>query len=197
MWGRLSLCLYHQISMNKTSLCRLYTTARNERFGYWAAKENPTRATSQTESPWPSVIGRFLGTTGWDPSVCKSNRLYIDIPRFSFFIYLGYILQIPLKWPVVFLQSWTSTGNSSNSTGLSATNSRFSPIIGDHSTSSTLIGGKGGAGPSRYFPLCLRDQQIMRMLHGCKVYMDFYMASNGSCSWSLESFSKITCWRKA
>ena len=36
--------------------------------------------------------GRFLGIIiGWDPSVCKSNRLHVDILRFSF-IKLGYIL---------------------------------------------------------------------------------------------------------
>ena len=31
------------------------------------------------------------------------------------------------------------------------------------------------------FTLCLRDQRSMRMQDGCKVYMDSYMASNGSC----------------
>ena len=31
------------------------------------------------------------------------------------------------------------------------------------------------------FPLRLRDQRSMCMQDGCKVYMDFYMASNGSC----------------
>ena len=31
------------------------------------------------------------------------------------------------------------------------------------------------------FPLCLRDQRSMWMQGGCKVYMDSYMASNGSC----------------
>ena len=36
--------------------------------------------------------GRFLGTmTGGDPSVCKSNRLHVDILWLSF-IKLGYIL---------------------------------------------------------------------------------------------------------
>ena len=73
---------------------------------------------------------RLLGiTTGWDPSVCTSNRLHVDILRFSF-IWLGYILQIPPKWPVTFLQSWTSTVYFSNYTGSSVTNCRFSTIIG-------------------------------------------------------------------
>ena len=31
------------------------------------------------------------------------------------------------------------------------------------------------------FTLRSRDQQSMRMQDGCKVYMDSYMASNGSC----------------
>ena len=34
--------------------------------------------------------GRFLGITSWDPSVCKSKRLHVDILRFSY-IKLGYI----------------------------------------------------------------------------------------------------------
>ena len=32
-----------------------------------------------------------------------------------------------------------------------------------------------------HFTLCLRDQWSMWMQDGCKVYMDFYMAPNGSC----------------
>ena len=73
--------------------------------------------------------GRFLNVTGWNPSVCKSNRSYVHIIRFSF-IKLGYILHIPLKWSVIFLQSRTSSGEFSNSTGSFVTNCRFSPIIG-------------------------------------------------------------------
>ena len=73
--------------------------------------------------------GRFLGIIGWDPSVCKSNRLYVDILRFSF-IKWRYFLQIPLKWSIIFMQSWTSTGYFSNSTGSFATNCWFSPIMG-------------------------------------------------------------------
>ena len=73
--------------------------------------------------------GRFLGMiTGWDPSVCKSNQLHVDILRFSF-IELGYILRIPLKCSVIFLQSWTSTGYFSNSIGSYVTNWWFSLMI--------------------------------------------------------------------
>ena len=35
--------------------------------------------------------GRVLGVIGWDPSVCKSNRLHVDILWVSF-IELGYII---------------------------------------------------------------------------------------------------------
>jgi hypothetical protein len=52
------------------------------------------------------------------------------------------------------------------------------PGARDHYTSSTLIGGNGGAGPS-FFTLHLRDRRSMWMQDGCKVYMDSYMASNG------------------
>ena len=75
--------------------------------------------------------GRFLGITGWDPSVCLSNWLHVDILRFSF-IKLGNILWLPLKWSVIFLKVWTSAGCFSNSTGSSVTNCRFSPIIAPH-----------------------------------------------------------------
>ena len=73
-------------------------------------------------------LGRFLGITGWDPSICKSNWLHVDILPF-FFIKLGYILQIPYKWSLIIMQSWISTGYFSNSIGSSVTNCRFSPII--------------------------------------------------------------------
>ena len=70
---------------------------------------------------WKQWPGRLLGSTGWDPSVCKSDRSHVHILRFSC-IKLWYILYISLKWLVIFLQSWTSTGSS-------LTNCRFSPII--------------------------------------------------------------------
>ena len=75
---------------------------------------------------WPV---QWSGIIGWDPSVCKCNRLHVDILWFSI-IKLGYILYIPLKWLVIFLKPRTSTGYFSNSTGLSVTNCWFSPIIG-------------------------------------------------------------------
>ena len=72
--------------------------------------------------------GRFLGITRRDPSVCKSNQLHVGILRFSF-IKSGYIPWIPLKWWVILLQSWTSTGYFSNSASSSVSNCRFSPIV--------------------------------------------------------------------
>ena len=35
--------------------------------------------------------GRFVGTAGYDPTVCKSNRLHVHILWYSI-IKLGYIL---------------------------------------------------------------------------------------------------------
>ena len=50
---------------------------------------------------------------------------------------LVYILYIPLKWSVIILQSWTSTGYISNSTGSLVINCRFSPIIDTYGLSSS------------------------------------------------------------
>ena len=53
----------------------------------------------------------------------------------------------------------------------------------DHHTSSTLIGGKGGAGPSLIHTTTLEGptEYISELQDRCKVYMDPYMARNGSC----------------
>ena len=74
--------------------------------------------------------GRFLSITSQYPSVLKSNRLHVQILSCSL-IKLGILYrQSPLNWSVIFLQSWTSAGYFSHSTGSSVTNCRFSPIIG-------------------------------------------------------------------
>ena len=49
------------------------------------------------------------------------------------------------------------------------------------------------------FTLCLRDQRSMWMQDGCKVYMESYMASNGSClmvSWTIiwSVLTNILAW---
>jgi hypothetical protein len=54
--------------------------------GDWRMGENFFSSTG--EEQWS---GRFLDIIGWDPSVCKSNRLHVGILRFSI-IELGYIL---------------------------------------------------------------------------------------------------------
>ena len=55
----------------------------------------------------------------------------------------------------------------------------------DHCTSSTLIGGKGWAGPSSLHTTLEGPTECVcvcaRVLDGCTVYMDSYMAPNGSC----------------
>ena len=88
-----------------------------------------TLHTSDQGDSWAFVIG-------WDPSVCKSNRLHVDMLQFSF-IKLGYILySITLKWSVILLQSWTSTGSFLNSTASSVANCRVLP---DHRFSSSSL----------------------------------------------------------
>ena len=64
-----------------------------------------------------------------DPSVCMSNRLHVDILRFSF-IKLRCILWNS-SWMICNFvwQSWTSTGHFSNSTGSFVRNCRFFSLI--------------------------------------------------------------------
>jgi hypothetical protein len=51
----------------------------------------------------------------------------------------------------------------------------------DHYTSSSLIGGEGRAGPSLLRTTLEGPTEYVKMQDGCKVYMDSYMSSNGSC----------------
>jgi hypothetical protein len=63
----------------------------------------------------------------------------------------------------------------------------------DHITSSTLIGGKGGAGPSSLPDYAWGTNGVYR----CKVYVDSYLASNGSCFmviWTI--FKNLHCFWK-
>ena len=62
------------------------------------------------------------------PSVSKWNLLHVVI-FWIFFNNLRNILQMPLKWSAIFLESWTSTGCLSDSTGSLVTSSRFSPFV--------------------------------------------------------------------
>jgi len=71
-------------------------------------------------------LGKFWGTIHRNLSVSKSNRLHVHIFQFSC-VKLGYVSWNPLKWWVVFLKSWTSTGSY-------VTSNQFSPFIAlDHS----------------------------------------------------------------
>jgi len=72
--------------------------------------------TPHLKSNTNSLCKRFLNITTWDPSVCQSNQLHVDIFQF-FNTNSKYILEIPLKWSLIFRKSWTSTGYFSNSTG--------------------------------------------------------------------------------
>jgi hypothetical protein len=63
----------------------------------------------------------------------------------------------------------------------------------DHCTSSILIGGKDGAGPSSLHTTLEGPTEYVNVArYECKVYMDSYMASNGYVSRSLGLFSKTT-----
>ena len=106
----------HECFFSKSSLKKLKKLS---------TKFTPTMPHKCSFKQWS---GRFLGIIGWEISVCKSNRLHVDILR-NFYINLRYISWIPLKWSVILLKSWTSTTYFSNSTGSSVTNCRFSPII--------------------------------------------------------------------
>ena len=58
----------------------------------------------------------------------------------------------------------------------------------DHYTSSTLVGGKGGAGPNSLHTRLEGPNRVCECKMVVKVCMDSYMASNGSCfiiTWTL------------
>ena len=64
--------------------------------------ENPISGPCK-QCPW-----WFLGKISQDPSVSKSNQFQVVIFQVFRFKNLKYISQIPLKWWVIFLESWTS-----------------------------------------------------------------------------------------
>ena len=73
--------------------------------------------------------GRFLGMTGREILVFAIPTGYMLTSSGSPSLNQGIFFWIPLKWWANSLQSWTSTGYFSNSTGSSVTNCRFSSII--------------------------------------------------------------------
>jgi hypothetical protein len=60
----------------------------------------------------------------------------------------------------------------------------------DHYTSSTPVGGKGGAGPSSLHTMLEGPTEYVTARDGCKIYMDSYMALNGPCSIVTWNFLK-------
>ena len=60
---------------------------------HWSCSPQLPDCYTMLELMWVNFqwSGRFLVITSWDPSVCKSNQLHVDILWFSF-IKLGYIL---------------------------------------------------------------------------------------------------------
>ena len=92
---------------------------------YLFGKRKPTKR----ESTLVQCLWRFLGIVGWDPSVSKSNCLCVDIVWISFTTFKRWTIDLSLKWSIIFLQSWTSTGYFSNSTGSSVTSGWFSSVV--------------------------------------------------------------------
>ena len=91
-------------------------------------------------------------------------------------VIFGFSCCLSIVWTItgysiqLFFVAWNWTIRATSHTRLRAR---------DHSTSSILSGGI--AEPVQVcFTLCLRDQWSMWMQDGCKVYMDYYLASNGS-----------------
>ena len=76
----------------------------------------------------PPVIREIFGHNRLRSECLQVQPVTCWHPLF-FFTKLGYILKIPLKWSVIVLQSWTSTGYLSNSTGSFETNYWFSLLI--------------------------------------------------------------------
>ena len=113
-WG-LSSChfLTANIVWDKCSQCNL---------------PNKYHACPLVRANFTQYLGRFLGIISQNSSVSKFNWLDVEIFRIVV-TNLICMLQIPLKWLVIFLKSWTSTGHFSSWTGSSVTSSRFSPFI--------------------------------------------------------------------
>ena len=150
------------------------------------------------QCPW-----RILSIIGQNHSLSNSKHLHVEIFRF-FLINLMYILNNLLNWWVVFLKSWTwnwlfldlnqficnytvQVANWASSDDVLFHKLRRSIYHFTYETESpwpvhfkhSLVE-KAELVQVQFTPH-LRDQQSMWMQDGCKVYMDSYMASNGSC----------------
>ena len=79
----------------------------------------------KSESYYEGWYYGVWGVVGQDPCDSKSNRLHVwHLPVLLSFIW-GVFYETPLKWSVIFLQSWSSTGYFSNSTGSFVTKCQF------------------------------------------------------------------------
>ena len=97
----------------------------------------------------------MLGLVGQDPRDSKSNRLHVDIFRFSFIHCMKYIApQIPLKRSVILLKSPTSTGYFSNSIGSFAINRRISPSPAASANFQLVLSKTSRIGDTKYDILC-------------------------------------------
>ena len=79
------------------------------------SQNQPAAITLNTGSPWTLVQ---------NPSVSKSNRLHVLI-FWGIFMNIGNISQILQNWLVIFLKSWTATGDFLNSNGSFVISSQF------------------------------------------------------------------------
>ena len=113
-WFRILLFLKYCIRQNWSDI--LEYNADVDRYSFLFSKTSRDNLNLKLNDKWNlsnidtdyQWSGRFLGRiTGWDPNVCNSNRLHVHTILWFSFIKLGYILYIPLKWLVIFLQSWT------------------------------------------------------------------------------------------
>ena len=125
----------------------------------------------------PMIGEIFLGIIDWYPSVCKSNRLHVDILWFSF-IKLRYILSIPLEWSVI-LQSWVSTNYFSNSTCSFVTNYWLSLIIAPFKCAISYLGMSMFNSILRCVPLLNNglqvDEQCIEMTLGISMLRNFFL----------------------
>ena len=120
------------------------------------------------------ALGPPLGGGLDENSGRHGNLIHSPACRTPYRLFIHEVFFGPLGRPSCVEWTWTV---SALSTSLWAT-SHTRPRAYDHYNSSTLIGGKDGAGPSSLHT-SLKDQQSMWMQDECEVYMDSYMASNG------------------
>ena len=95
---------------------------------FWNPKNQVATIHTNKQLNWTdatSIYRFFFNIIGQNPSVSNPDRFHVVIFRL-FFIDLRYILLISFKQSLIFMNSWTSTGYFSNSTGSSGTSGQFS-----------------------------------------------------------------------